>query len=76
MIKTLSFGIMHVSVAFTLVYLLTGDLLTGGLVALIEPCVNTVAYHFHEKLWSRRASTSAAEDVAVVTSSGCWIHAH
>ncbi len=53
MTKTLSFGLMHVSVAFVVVYLMTGDWLTGGLVALVEPCVNTVAFHIHEKLWTR-----------------------
>ena len=25
----------------------------GGATALVEPCVNTVAYHFHEKVWKR-----------------------
>ncbi len=53
--KTLSFGAMHIAVAFTVVYLMTGDWLTGGLVALVEPCVNTVAFHIHEKLWARRS---------------------
>ncbi len=54
MSKTLSFGAMHLIVAFTVVYAMTGDWLTGGLVALVEPCINTVAYHFHEKIWKRR----------------------
>jgi uncharacterized membrane protein len=56
MTKTLSFGAMHIGVAFTVVYLMTGDWLTGGLVALVEPCVNTIAYHVHELLWKRRAA--------------------
>jgi uncharacterized membrane protein len=46
--KTFTFALVHVSVAFTVVYLLTGSALAGGLVALIEPACNTVAYHFHE----------------------------
>jgi uncharacterized membrane protein len=49
--KTFTFALVHVSVAFTVVYLLTGSALAGGLVALIEPACNTVAYHFHEKAW-------------------------
>ncbi|MEC9364414.1 MAG: DUF2061 domain-containing protein [Sinimarinibacterium flocculans] len=53
MIKTFSFGAMHISVAFVVVWAMTGDWMTGGLVALVEPCVNTVAYHFHEKVWKR-----------------------
>lgn len=55
MMKTFSFGLMHVSIAFAIVYLMTGDWLTGGLVALVEPFVNTMGYHLHEKLWARRA---------------------
>lgn len=51
--KTLSFGVMHITVAFSIVYLLTGSLVIGGLVALVEPIANTIAYHFHEKAWTR-----------------------
>lgn len=51
--KTFTFAVMHMSVAFAVVYLLTGSLALGGAVALIEPAVNTVAYFFHEKVWER-----------------------
>ena len=54
MIKTISFAAMHFSVAFGVAYALTGDVVVGGTVALVEPMVNTVAYYFHEKLWSRK----------------------
>jgi uncharacterized membrane protein len=43
---------MHFSVAFGVVYALTGDLVVGGAVALVEPAVNTIGYHFHEKFWA------------------------
>lgn len=56
MSKTLSFGVMHMTVAFVVVWLMTGSILVGGAVALVEPAVNTIAYHFHEKIWSRRQS--------------------
>ncbi|MCP5420128.1 MAG: DUF2061 domain-containing protein [Gammaproteobacteria bacterium] len=52
MLKTFTFALVHMSVAFSVVYLMTGDLLAGGVVALIEPACNTVAYHFHEKAWA------------------------
>ena len=51
--KTLSFAILHFSVAFTLGYLFTGSLLVGGMLALVEPATNTVVFHFHEKVWKR-----------------------
>lgn len=53
MVKTLSFGIMHVTVAFAVVWAMTGSWVVGGAVALVEPLVNTVAYFFHEKAWTR-----------------------
>ncbi|MEE4249696.1 MAG: DUF2061 domain-containing protein [Alcanivoracaceae bacterium] len=59
MSKTISFGIMHVSVAFLVVWMMTGDILIGGAVALVEPMVNTIAYHFHEKLWARRSAANS-----------------
>ncbi|UXI00938.1 DUF2061 domain-containing protein [Photobacterium sp. TY1-4] len=52
--KTLSFAAVHFSVAFTVVYLLTGDVLIGSLMAMIEPAINTLAYYAHERLWQRR----------------------
>ncbi|WP_394176426.1 DUF2061 domain-containing protein [Thalassotalea litorea] len=55
MTKTLSFAITHFTVAFMVTYLLTGDLLLGSLVAIVEPLINTIAYHFHEKIWVRKS---------------------
>lgn len=51
--KTLSFAGLHFTVAFLLGWLLTGSVLVGGALALIEPACNTVVFHFHEKLWKR-----------------------
>jgi uncharacterized membrane protein len=51
MTKTMTFAAMHFTVAFLVAYLLTGSLVIGGALALVEPAVNTVAFHFHEKLW-------------------------
>lgn len=54
MAKTLSFGAIHVGVAFSVGYVMTGSLAVGGALALVEPLVNTLAYHIHEKLWARK----------------------
>lgn len=59
-IKTISFGIMHVSIAFVVIGLLTGDWFVGGVVALVEPCINTLGYHFHEKAWAHRSPAPAS----------------
>ncbi len=51
--KPLSFAVLHFSIAFSVAYLLTGDLLTGGLIALLEPACNTLDFYFHERAWQR-----------------------
>ena len=51
--KTLTFALVHMLVAFGVVYLMTGSAALGGAVALIEPACNTLAYFFHEKVWER-----------------------
>lgn len=56
--KTLTFTVVHFVIAFTVAWLLTGDWLVGGLIALVEPTVNSVAYFFHEKAWNRFAPTA------------------
>lgn len=49
MFKTLTFAVLHFSVA----YILTGSIGISSAVALIEPLVNTVVFYFHEKAWNR-----------------------
>ncbi|WP_297573348.1 DUF2061 domain-containing protein [uncultured Deefgea sp.] len=51
MAKTITFAMVHFTVAFSVAYLITGSLGMAGFLALIEPMVNTVAYFFHEKAW-------------------------
>lgn len=51
MIKTLTFAVLHFTVAFSVAYLLTGDWIVGGAVAIIEPAINTVVYYLHERVW-------------------------
>jgi len=60
MLKTITFACMHFSIAFGVVYLMTGSVLIGGAVALVEPAVNTVAFYFHEKIWKRYESRQQA----------------
>jgi len=59
MTKTFSFAVVHFTVAFCVGYVLSGSVLVGGAIALVEPAINTVAYHIHEKLWSRYRTSAA-----------------
>lgn len=51
--KTLTYTGMHFTIAFGVAWVLTGDLLVGGLVATVEPIINSIGYIIHEKLWRR-----------------------
>lgn len=53
MTKTASFAALHFTVAFSVAWALTGSPLIGGAVALIEPTINTIVFHFHERAWKR-----------------------
>ena len=53
LIKTLSLAVLHFGVAFSVAYILTGSLLIGGLIALLEPTINTIVFFFHEKAWKK-----------------------
>lgn len=54
LLKTLTYLTIHLSVGFTVAYLLTGSVEIAGGIALIEPCINAVAFFFHERAWAGR----------------------
>ncbi len=53
--KTLTYLSLHLTIGFSVAYALTGSLALAGGIALIEPCINAVAFFFHEKAWKRVA---------------------
>lgn len=59
MTKTISFAVVHFTVAFSVGYFMTGSVLVGGAIALVEPAINTLAYYLHEQFWSRRQKAAA-----------------
>lgn len=61
MAKTISFAIVHFTVAFTVGYLMTGSILFGSAMALVEPAVNTVAFYIHEKAWGHLKQSAQTE---------------
>lgn len=54
LIKTFTYLALHLTVAFTVGYLLTGSVALAGGFALIEPLCNAVAFFFHERAWNGR----------------------
>ncbi|MGF1686308.1 DUF2061 domain-containing protein [Photobacterium japonica] len=77
--KTASFATVHFTVAFSVVYLLTGDAFIGGVMAMLEPALNSVAYYFHEKVWLRHSNTEhtrTAEHTVHNTTPNFCLHQH
>ena len=64
MVKTMTFAVMHFSIAFSVAYLITGSLLVGGLVAIVEPAINTVAFYFHEIVWNKIQQAGVASELS------------
>ena len=50
--KTLSYYIMHISVAMIVAYMITGNLIMAATLSLIEPTVQAFAFFFHERVWN------------------------
>lgn len=67
MAKSAAFGVMHVGIAFSVGYVLTGSLAIAGALTLVEPLCNTVAHYFFDKWWARREAAQAATSAANAT---------
>lgn len=52
-LKTLTYSVMHLSVAVTVAFALTRDWRVALAVGMIEPVVQTVAFNLHERAWSK-----------------------
>lgn len=50
-LKTASYGAIHVCVATTIAYVLTGNLTAALGIGLIEPIVQVGVFAVHERLW-------------------------
>jgi uncharacterized membrane protein len=57
-LKTATFAGIHFTVAFSVGWIVTGSPVIGGVLAVIEPMVNTVAFYLHERVWQRVCATS------------------
>lgn len=53
LIKTGTYLSIHLTVGFTVAYLMTGSVALAGGIALVEPLVNAVAFFFHEQAWKK-----------------------
>lgn len=59
--KTGTYWLCHITVAFTLAYLLTGNWHAALAIGLLEPSVQAVVFYFHEIAWDRLRSRAHSE---------------
>lgn len=52
-VKTGTYAVMHLVVAVSVAFALTGDWRAALAIGMIEPLVQTGAYAAHEKAWAR-----------------------
>ena len=53
LIKTFTYLAIHLTIGFSVAYVMTGSVALAGGIAIVEPCINAVAFFFHEKAWKR-----------------------
>lgn len=60
LLKTLTYGLMHLTVAVIVAFALTRDWRVALAVGIVEPIVQTLAFAIHERLWARGGEVRAA----------------
>ena len=60
LLKTASYYLIHICVAATVAYAVTGNLWASLTLSLLEPTVQAVAFFFHERAWERALGTASA----------------
>lgn len=69
LMKTATYGIMHVTVATILAYLISGSWTVAISIGLLEPFVQTFFFYFHERVWESYKLRRAQREAAATTPS-------
>lgn len=51
--KTVTYCLMHLTVAVTVAFILTGNIALALSIGLIEPFVQTFTFYWHERGWKK-----------------------
>lgn len=62
--KTLSYYIMHITVAMVVGYVVTGNIWMAITLSLVEPTVQAVAYFIHERVWEKKTQKQNSKIIA------------
>lgn len=63
-LKTVTYGLMHFTVAVAVAFALTRDITTALAIGMIEPLVQTVFFTLHDRVWTRIEARRAREQAA------------
>lgn len=63
-LKTVTYGLMHFTVAVLVAYALTRDIRIALAIGTIEPLVQTVFFTLHDRIWTRLEARKAARRAA------------
>lgn len=55
--KTMTYSLMHLTVAMAVAFALTRNWHAALAIGLIEPVVQTLAYTLHERVWAKAGAT-------------------
>ena len=62
-LKTVTYGVMHFTVAVSVAFALTHDIRTALAIGMIEPLVQTVFFTLHDRIWSRIEARRARQSM-------------
>ena len=63
-LKTVTYGLMHFTVAVLVAFALTRDIRIALAIGTIEPLVQTVFFTLHDRIWTRIEARKAARRAA------------
>lgn len=66
-LKTITYGVMHFTVAVSVAFALTGDIRAALAIGIIEPLVQTVFFTVHDRIWTRIEARELAQKTAADT---------
>ncbi|MGX8271274.1 DUF2061 domain-containing protein [Brevundimonas diminuta] len=69
-LKTITYGVMHFTVAVLVAFALTRDIRIALAIGTIEPLVQTVFFTLHDRIWTRIEARKAARRAAAAAAEG------
>lgn len=59
--KTLSYYVMHITVAMMVGYIVTNNIWMALTLSFLEPTIQAFAYFFHERIWDKQLKNTKEE---------------